>query len=166
MNKILHTSYIRSPYSTEESFKRANDLAEKVGSNHYKTVMNKLLDSFMVFANKLVNMSPKFKSEGGTWAEDLALQNLQARMRMMLSYLMAEMIPITKKLEGNLLVLATANVDEALMGYTTKYDTSSGDINPIGCLNKTQINDILKWFYEEHGWSVIKDIFQATPTAE
>lgn len=33
---------------------------------------------------------------------------------------------------GGLLVLGSANVDEALRGYMTKYDCSSADINPIG----------------------------------
>jgi NAD+ synthase (glutamine-hydrolysing) len=33
---------------------------------------------------------------------------------------------------GSLLVLGSANVQEALRGYLTKYDCSSADINPIG----------------------------------
>jgi hypothetical protein len=38
---------------------------------------------------------------------------------------------------GWLLVLGSANVDEALRGYLTKYDCSSADINPIGGISKT-----------------------------
>ena len=34
--------------------------------------------------------------------------------------------------QGYLLVLGSANVDESLRGYMTKYDCSSADINPIG----------------------------------
>lgn len=167
MSIIAHTAYISSPYSGEDSFNRANTFAEKIGCSHMKTEMTNLMDKFQEFAKNLINASPKFKSQGGSQMEDIVLQNLQARLRMMLSYLMAEIIPIKKKLgEGNLLVLATCNVDEAQMGYITKYDTSSGDINPIGSLNKVQVQDILKWFYEEHGWSVLKDIFNAVPTAE
>ena len=33
---------------------------------------------------------------------------------------------------GFLLVLGSANVDEGLRGYLTKYDCSSADVNPIG----------------------------------
>lgn len=33
---------------------------------------------------------------------------------------------------GSLLVLGSANVDEALRGYYTKYDCSAADVNPIG----------------------------------
>lgn len=60
---------------------------------------------------------------------------------MILSYLLAQMIPVQKKMDGFLLVLASANVDEALLGYVTKYDCSAGDINPIGCLNKDNVNE-------------------------
>ena len=35
-------------------------------------------------------------------------------------------------MQGYLLVLGSANVDESLRGYMTKYDCSSADINPIG----------------------------------
>ena len=33
-----------------------------------------------------------------------------------------------------MLVLGSANVDEGLRGYLTKYDCSSADVNPIGRL--------------------------------
>lgn len=35
-----------------------------------------------------------------------------------------------------LLVLGSANVDECLRGYLTKYDCSSADVNPIGAISK------------------------------
>jgi len=104
--------------------------------------------------------------------EDLALQNIQARGRMVFSYMLAQLLPTPKirNTGGYLLVrlkiskatelfqhfkrqlvltlntlyflslslfqvLGSANVDEALRGYYTKYDCSAADINPIGgCL--------------------------------
>ena len=44
----------------------------------------------------------------------------------------AQLRPWTRKRSGFLLVLGSANVDEGLRGYLTKYDCSSADINPIG----------------------------------
>ena len=35
-----------------------------------------------------------------------------------------------------MLVLGSANVDECLRGYLTKYDCSAADINPIGGISK------------------------------
>lgn len=44
--------------------------------------------------------------------ETMALQNVQARTRMVLSYLCAQLALAARKRPGGLLVLGTANVDE------------------------------------------------------
>lgn len=51
---------------------------------------------------------------------------------MILAYLMGGLIPWHIRKNGFLLVLGSANLDEGLRGYFTKYDCSSADINPIG----------------------------------
>lgn len=75
---------------------------------------------------------PRFRVYGGSETENLALQNIQARIRMVISYFFAQMLPFMRGRKGALLVLGSANVDEGLRGYLTKYDCSSADINPIG----------------------------------
>ena len=40
-------------------------------------------------------------------------------------------------------MLGSANVDEALRGYMTKYDCSSADINPIGGFSKRDLKSFL-----------------------
>lgn len=72
------------------------------------------------------------QSDGGSSAENLALQNIQARLRMVLAFFLAQLMPWVRQRQGFLLVLGTANVDECLRGYLTKYDCSSADLNPIG----------------------------------
>lgn len=62
---------------------------------------------------------------------------------MVLSYLFAQLMLWAKKRSGGLLVLASANVDEALRGYLTKYDCSSADVNPIGGVSKTDLKTFL-----------------------
>lgn len=51
---------------------------------------------------------------------------------MVLAFLLAQLMPWVRGKSGFLLVLGSANVDECLRGYLTKYDCSSADINPIG----------------------------------
>jgi NAD+ synthase (glutamine-hydrolysing) len=63
-------------------------------------------------------------------------------------------------------VLSSANIAEGLRGYFTKYDCSSGDINPIGGINKTDLKDFLKYWSKESGLTVFEEIALATPTAE
>ena len=45
--------------------------------------------------------------------------------------------------------LGSANVDEALRGYMTKYDCSSADINPIGGISKTDLKSFLAFAKQE-----------------
>merc|ERR1719324_1706361 len=72
---------------------------------------------------------------------------------------------------GNLLVLGSANVDEALRGYYTKYDCSAADINPIGGINKRDLKAFLKWAATDphevvRGMGVLDSVAEAVPTAE
>ena len=62
---------------------------------------------------------------------------------MVLSYMLAQLLPWTRGRSGFLLVLGSANVDEALRGYMTKYDCSSADINPIGGISKGDLKRFL-----------------------
>jgi len=111
--------------------------------------------------------TPKFLSQGGSMAQDLALQNIQARLRMVLSFFFAQLTPSTYgPKSGFLLVLGTANIAEGLRGYLTKYDCSSADINPIGGINKSDLKAFLKWFSTEINLPVLREIAEAKPTAE
>ena len=67
---------------------------------------------------------------------------------------------------GGLLVLGSANVDEALRGYYTKYDCSSADINPIGGISKTDLKKFLGLARERFSLSALDGILAAPPTAE
>ena len=53
---------------------------------------------------------PKFRAEGGSLRENLALQNVQARMRMVLSYLLAQLMLWARGRSGGLLVLGSVNI--------------------------------------------------------
>lgn len=81
-----------------------------------------VVSSLTTLFQTVTNFTPKFRARGGSAAENLALQNIQARLRMVISYLFAQLLK----------AVGSANVDESLRGYLTKYDCSSADINPIG----------------------------------
>ena len=70
----------------------------------------------------VTGQTPRFKAHGGTSAENLALQNIQARLRMVVGYMFAQLLPWARGKTGGLLVLGSANVDESLRGYLTKYE--------------------------------------------
>lgn len=61
---------------------------------------------------------------------------------MLVSYAIAQMMGLEG---GFVMVLGSANLDESLRGYFTKYDCSSGDLNPIGSVSKLDLRDFLIW---------------------
>ena len=68
--------------------------------------------------------------------------------------------------KGFLLVLGSANVDELLRGYLTKYDCSSADINPIGGISKGDLRRFLQWGAVHLGFASLAAVEKAPPTAE
>lgn len=58
--------------------------------------------------------------DGGSNTENLGLQNIQARIRMVLAFMLASLMPWVHSKSGFYLVLGSSNVDEALRGYLTK----------------------------------------------
>lgn len=58
--------------------------------------------------------------DGGSNTENLALQNIQARVRMVLAFMLASLMPWVHNKSGFYLVLGSSNVDEGLRGYLTK----------------------------------------------
>ncbi len=164
--RLLYTCYIGTQNSSRETQKRAKQLAEQLGAKHLDINMDPLVSALEALFTHITNKKPRFKVEGGSFTENLALQNIQARLRMVISYLLAQMMPWIRKRPGTLLVLGTGNVDEALRGYLTKYDCSSGDINPIGGISKRDLRRFLSWAQQRFGYTALSDIVKATPTAE
>lgn len=110
---------------------------------------------------------PKFSVHGGSDVrESIALQNIQARIRMVLSYLFAQLMLWVRGRPGGLLVLGSGNVDEALRGYMTKYDCSSADINPIGSISKNDLKKFLNYVKDHFELNILEEILNAVPTAE
>lgn len=110
---------------------------------------------------------PRTQAHGGTTPESLALQNVQARTRMVLAFMVAQLTPWAGGTPATYrLVLGSANVDEALRGYLTKYDCSSADLNPIGSVSKGDLKAFLVWGARALNLPALSEIVAAPPTAE
>ena len=123
--RIFHTSYMgTSQNSSHATRARAAALAAQLGAQHTSPSIDALVSAFLwVLAFFITGgRMPRFSASGGCTVEDLALQNLQARIRMVLAYFLAQLLPWLGGGKGFLLVLGSANVDESLRGYMTKYD--------------------------------------------
>lgn len=165
-SRIFHTCYMGTENSSVETRRRAKQLAEAIGSYHIDLNMDTIVLSVRNLFSAVTGARPQFRAQGGTVAENLALQNIQARLRMVLSYMFAQLLPWVRGKNGGLLVLGSANVDESLRGYLTKYDCSSADINPIGGISKTDLKKFIAYAEGAFGLPILRSFLDAVPTAE
>jgi NAD+ synthase (glutamine-hydrolysing) len=164
--KIFSTAYLGTDCSSKETRVRADTLATEIGASHLNLRVDSVVTAVLGWFITITGKTPKFKVDGGSPAENLALQNIQARIRMVLSFLLAQLLPWVRGRSGFLLVLGSANVDEGLRGYMTKYDCSSADINPIGGISKSDLRSFLRWGSEHLGYTTLAEVEKAPPTAE
>ena len=165
-NIILHTMYMGTENSSRATEDRAKELGNAIGSYHLSIKIDIVVAAMIKMFLAVTGVKPEFSSRGGTMSEDLALQNIQARIRMVTAYFFAQLLPWIRGKSGFLLVLGSANVDEGLRGYLTKYDCSAADLNPIGAISKFDLKRMLLWASDKFQYTVLKEVVHAPPTAE
>ena len=111
-NTLLHTTYMGTKNSSQATEQRAVRLATQIGSYHLTLNIDGMVEAVLNTFSNLFGKRPQFVLHGGTPTEDVALQNLQARLRMVTAYMLASLLPWTRGHSGFLLVLGSANVDE------------------------------------------------------
>ena len=86
-NQIFTTIYMgMKKQSSHETRQRAKDLSEAIGSYHVNLDIDDIYEAQKKLVVDTVGFDPKFKVEGGTNQENLTLQCLQARIRMVTAY--------------------------------------------------------------------------------
>ncbi len=137
MPKVLLTLYQGSDYSGDVTFNAAKNLAEEIGAWHSSWSISNLVNEYVRLSNSLT------PGNDLSWdKDDLALQNIQARVRAPGIWLMANRF--------NKLLIATSNLSEASVGYCTMDGDTSGVISPIGGISKSRVLKINRYLME-HG---------------
>ena len=151
MSKVVYTAYLSTENTSEESKIRACDAATELGATHLHGSIQEIYDSYLetFISSTSPKSPPRFLSEGGSLCEDIALQSLQSRIRMVVSYISGQLLHFAYNRQGFLIVLATSSLEQNICGYFTKYGNSSGDINPIGCISKLDLKLMLLAISEE-----------------
>uniref|UniRef100_A0A7I5EBF4 Glutamine-dependent NAD(+) synthetase n=1 Tax=Haemonchus contortus TaxID=6289 RepID=A0A7I5EBF4_HAECO len=163
-HKLFFTCYMASEHSSAQTRACADGLAKDINSNHSSMFIDSVISAALSAFKLAKGFIPSFNSNDSR--EGLALQNLQARIRMVFAYLFAQLSLIVEGRPGSLLVLGSSNVDELLVGYMTKYDCSSADINPIGSISKVDLRKFLLKVYNDYGMKSLKAVIDSVPTAE
>ncbi|XP_029812640.1 glutamine-dependent NAD(+) synthetase isoform X3 [Suricata suricatta] len=164
--RVLTTCYMASENSSGETRERAAELAAQIGSYHIGLNIDPAVKAVVGIFSLATGKRPVFAVHGGSRRENLALQNVQARVRMVVAYLFAQLSLWARGARGGLLVLGSANVDESLLGYLTKYDCSSADINPVGGISKTDLRAFVQFCLERFQLPALQGILAAPATAE
>ena len=71
-----------------------------------------LVTAFLAVFSTVTGHVPQFKVNGGSQRENIALQNIQAQIRMVLAYLFAFLLTWVRGKNGGLFVLGSINTDE------------------------------------------------------
>lgn len=86
-HRVLHTVYMgMSKQSSRETRQRAKDLSDAIGSYHVDLDIDSVYSAQKSLVQNSLGLDAKFKVEGGSEAENLMLQNIQARIRMVVRY--------------------------------------------------------------------------------
>jgi NAD+ synthase (glutamine-hydrolysing) len=109
----------------------ARALAEAIGAEFIELEIDALVESYTNLASRAVGRTLAWETD------DLALQNIQARVRSPSVWLLANV-------HGSLL-LATSNRSEAAVGYTTMDGDTSGGLSPIAGIDKAYLRHWLAW---------------------
>ena len=165
-------SILESIMKNEIKKTKSNEKRKKSASKGVESIISSGKNINSMSSNNIINRErfPNgLKKANGTtnnpklWSKyGLADENLQARLRMVVNYLLS----LSLNESGFLLTLACSNSDEVLIGYYTKYDASSGDLNPIGSMPKRFVNKALEYYSLLWNSKEYADVLIATPTAE
>ncbi|WP_234734602.1 NAD(+) synthase [Tellurirhabdus bombi] len=130
-NALLTTMYQGTENSSTDTYESAESLAKSINATFYNININGLVETY----TKLIEEQLGRKLSWDT--DDLALQNIQARVRAPSAWLLTNV--------KNALLLATSNRSEAAVGYATMDGDTAGSISPIAGIDKQYLRQWLRW---------------------
>jgi NAD+ synthase (glutamine-hydrolysing) len=135
VSRLLTTVYQSTKNSGAVTRAAAREVAEALGARHLELDVDALSEGYVKLAEAALGRKL-------TWqTDDVALQNIQARVRAPSVWLLANV-------EGALL-LSTSNRSEAAVGYATMDGDTAGSISPIAGIDKAFILRWLAWLEKE-----------------
>ncbi len=157
VRRLLHCVYQGSVNSSQASRDAATALAEDIGARMSCLTINRLVEGYVSGIEEVLGREL-------TWnQDDVALQNIQARVRGPNVWLLANVT--------GALLLATSNRSEAAVGYATMDGDTCGGLSPIAGIDKAFLRNWLRWLETEgpagaHPVPGLAGVNRQTPTAE
>lgn len=152
MPHFLHCAYQSTKNSSEDTFNSAKILAEDIGAQFSHWSVDKPVEEYVKKIEEAIDRKLDWD------LDDIALQNIQARARSPIIWMLANL--------KNALLITTSNRSEADVGYATMDGDTSGSIAPVGGIDKITILEWLLWAEYNLGYSSLHHVNNLAPSAE
>jgi NAD+ synthase (glutamine-hydrolysing) len=157
ISKLLACVYQATRNSSKTTHEAALSLAKQLGASSFDLDIDPLVRGYTGMIEKELGVSLSWEKH------DLALQNIQARVRAPSVWLIANL--------RRALLLTTSNRSEAAVGYTTMDGDSSGGLSPLGGIDKAFLREWLRWMETTgpeglRSFSTLRLVNKQEPTAE
>ncbi|MBT3224331.1 MAG: NAD(+) synthase, partial [Proteobacteria bacterium] len=154
IGKGLLTAYLGTDNSGSATRHAARGLADELGATHFDGAIQAAVDTHLDLTAKMTGIDLSWDNP----AHDLPLQNVQARLRGSLIWMVANL--------WEYLLISTSNKSEAAVGYATMDGDTSGGIAPIADVPKSLVTRWLHWAARFHGLSSVEQVVGPPATAE
>lgn len=151
-SKILFTAYQGTENSSDDTFQSAKYLAESIGATFFSWLIDEEVESYTKKIETAIERKLNWEFD------DIALQNIQARTRSPIIWLLTN---LTRSL-----LITTSNRSEGDVGYATMDGDTSGSIAPIAGVDKHFIRNWLIWAEKKLGYYGLSKVNALNPSAE
>ncbi len=149
---LLTCAYQSTRNSSEATLHAAKSLADSIGASFHHWTVDDEVESYKSKIELAIGRPL-------TWEQDdIALQNIQARSRSPIIWMLANV--------KNAILITTSNRSEGDVGYATMDGDTSGSLAPIAGVDKPFIIQWLKWAEKKLGYGSLSHVNELEPTAE
>lgn len=134
VKSLLACVYQATKNSSQTTQSAARQVAHAIGADYLEFDVQGQVDAYIQMVSRAIGRELDWKHD------DLALQNIQARVRAPGIWLLANL--------RSALLLATSNRSEAAVGYATMDGDTAGGLSPIAGIDKAYLRNWLKWLGE------------------
>lgn len=152
VGKLLACAYQGTKNSSTTTLAAAQGLAESIGAEFHQWTIDGAVDTYSTTIEKAIGRKLSWQQD------DIALQNIQARARSPIIWMLANV--------RQSVLLTTSNRSEGDVGYATMDGDTSGSLSPIAGLSKVFILQWLKWAEKSLDHTGLTAVNKLQPTAE
>ena len=149
---FLTTAYQATKNSGSETFESAQTLAASIGATFYHWSVDEEIEQYKATIEKVIERPLSWEKD------DLSLQNIQARGRAPIIWLLTNI--------KQALLITTSNRSEGDVGYATMDGDTAGGIAPIAGVDKDFIRSWLRWAEQNRNHTGLRLVNGLAPTAE